>query len=245
MVISLAMPREPGTVLLFDSAGVMEWIKLMRGVKAIVELAEEGSLDDSLRPATLMRQHHQEAHLRDPASAQKLPGQQQQQQQASDERRSRWYLMHEPPLQKLREHIAGAGAGLGPGDSAAHDDAEARRLSIEALDQLRAVFGEFLDTGECILTMRLIFSWSCNLDERFLRCLSRHSPHALLVFCHFGVLLHWIDRAWWLDGWGTHLVSTISGIIERAEGEGAGAASGCWRREWLKWPREQIGLPAL
>lgn len=292
LIISMAMPRQTktqttttrgaqtttkttGAAITWDGTGVVEWARLMRGVKTIAELGETwlvegdmlwGTFQEKLLPRALEREQQQ--HLRDARRArQPLPGVSRMVPGAggfgvgagigstgsrrpggtlvggsshhdfnfSDvgKRRSRWYLMHEPPLAQLREAVA---AGMETPEEG--DEFAARQLCVKALDQLQLVYSSFLDHGESVQTVRLIFSWLCQVDQRYLDNLSRHDAYSLLLFAYFGVLLHWTDRAWWLEGWGPHIVESITNIL-------GGADAPARYREWLRWPREQIGMPPL
>lgn len=148
--------------------------------------------------------------------------------------------MHEPPLLPLREYILGGG---GDDDDASRMDIDGhtenmqvRQVCLKELEQLVFLFSSFLDQGENVQTVRLIFSWLCRLESLFLDKLSQHEPNCLLVFAHHAVLLHWTDRAWWMEGWGTRIVDSISIILGGKESK---------YQEWLKWPRMQVGLPEL
>lgn len=257
MIISMAMPRQAGPVDSWDNVGVAEWARLMRGVKTIAEAGEAlhsegdmlwGTFNEKLLPRALQLER-QELKMRRgraplPGVNVSSPGDSTRGSSISDglggnsdggnsKKRSRWYLMHEPPLASLREAILSETLE-GPGV----DDEKARQLCVVSLDNLQEVFESFLDQGENVQTVRLIFSWLIRVDQQFLDNLSRHTPHSLLLFAYFAVLLHWTDRAWWMEGWSSHIVESISHILG---GNDAPAAY----KQWLKWPREQIGLSSL
>lgn len=143
--------------------------------------------------------------------------------------------MHEPPLAALREYLLeGDGSRMEIEGSA--ENAEARDFCLQELEQLVFVFSSFLDQGENIQTVRLIFSWLCRLEEKYLDYLSQHEPYCLILFTYHAVLLHWTDRAWWMDGWGSRIIDSISIILGGSESK---------YKEWMKWPRMQVGLPEL
>lgn len=257
LIISMAMPRPPGAVYSWDSTGVPEWARLMHGVRTISELGAAwrtegdmlcGTFNEKVLPRALQREQRelQMRRRRGPLPGiGNSPGATAGSSShdfdfdfgGSNKRRSRWYLMHEPPLAPMRELVL-SGA-LDAAKDVEDDAAEVRQLCVNALDNLQDVFQSFLDHGESVQTVRLIFAWLCQVDQLFFDSLSRHNPHCLLLFSYFGVLLHWTDRAWWMEGWGPHIVDSISNIL------GGAADMPARFKEWLRWPREQIGLPSL
>lgn len=267
LIISMAMPRpQPAAaVRSWGSVGVLEWVRLMRGVKTIADLGETwltegdmllGTFNEKVLPRALQREQREQQMRRGRAtmsgfaafSARGSSGGGSSTTTATstttsgtttatgNKRRSRWYLMHEPPLTQMREAVLSGHLDAADGSE---DAAEVRQLCVKALDNLQHVFQSFLDHGESVQTVRLIFSWLCQVDQLFLDSLSRHNPACLLLFSYFGVLLHWTDRAWWMEVWGPHIVESISSIL------GGAADMPAQFKEWLKWPREQIGLPSL
>lgn len=261
LIISLAMPRSPDRVFSWDSSGAVEWVRLMRGTKTIADMGEawlvegdmlESTFNEKVLPRALHREASSREHGLGPSNRRddgrpgrtgsllagaRLGGSSPHDFNFSGatKRRSRWYVMHEPPLARLREAVA-----VGPFEEstagAGDVEIEARHLCLKALEELQLVYTSFLDHGESVQTVRYIFSWVCQLDQRYLDSLSRHNAPCLLLFAYFGVLLHWTDRAWWLEGWGPHIIEAISNILGGVESK---------YKEYLRWPREQVGLPGL
>lgn len=241
-IISMAMPwshKDPISPVTWDSIGVHEWIRLLRGIRTISDLGQEwgvegdaflGARNEGTMPRQLYREVFQNrgrasSDVRDAASSSS---------ENHPERRSRWHVMHQPPLAALRDYIAADHVGDVEIESEGKD--ELREICLTELDQLVSVFASFLDHGESIQTVRLIFSWLCRLEARFLDSLSQHDPRCLLVFTYHAVLLHWTDRAWWMEGWGPRIIDSVSSILGGADSK---------YKEWLKWPRLQVGLPEL
>lgn len=234
----MAMPwpqRSPGSPVTFDTIGVHEWIRLLRGIRTISDLGETwgtdgdaflGARNEATMPRQLSREHGRTragSDVRDATNSTEDPSR----------KRSRWHVMHEPPLAALREFIT---ADDGGAKMEGEEKDEVRNTCLKELDELVFVFSSFLDHGEGIQTVRLIFSWLCRLDARFLDNLIAHDPYSLLVFTYHAVLLHWTDRAWWMEGWGPRIIDSISSILGGADSR---------YKEWFRWPRMQAGLPDL
>ncbi|KAJ4410228.1 hypothetical protein N0V82_009311 [Gnomoniopsis sp. IMI 355080] len=240
-IISMAMPwshKDPSSPVTWDSIGVHEWIRLLRGVRTISDLGQEWGVEGDAflggrNAGTMPRQLYRElfegraragSDGRDPVNSSS---------ENHPERRSRWHVMHQPPLEALKDCITADIDGV---EMESEEKDEMRDICLKELDQLDFVFASFLDHGESIQTVRLIFSWLCRLEARFLDSLSRHDPNCLLVFTYHAVLLHWTDRAWWMEGWGPRIIDSVSSILGGADSK---------YKEWLKWPRIQVGLPEL
>ncbi|GME39063.1 C6 transcription factor [Neofusicoccum parvum] len=202
-------------MLFFDgeeTGRVAEWVRLLRGIKAVVDpwrawMVADGGVAGDIGAA--MREGMRPGRLWEGWRWEKGGGE------------------GEGRVAELRPPLANLGEFIGR-DWVYSVEEEERRICLQALEQLNQVFSAFLEHGEDILTVRLIFSWSCQVEHEFLVQLSQHRPHALLVFSYFGVLLHWIDKTWWLEGWGTHLVHGIAAMIDARY------------HEWLQWPLQQI-----
>ncbi|KAL1625937.1 hypothetical protein SLS56_007083 [Neofusicoccum ribis] len=105
-------------------------------------------------------------------------------------------------------------------------------VCLVAVEELMSIFEAWEMYGEDVLTMRAVFGWAISVDEGFLVALGRREARALVVFAFYGVLLHWVDGHWWVNGWGRRLVARVEELVE--EGEEA--------RRWLRWPVEQVEL---
>lgn len=77
---------------------------------------------------------------------------------------------------------------------------------------------------------QFIFAWLYRLDDRFVSCLRRKRPLALLLLAYYCVLLKTMEKLWFMAGWSDHIVGRVRHII--------GTEFGIW----LKWPIEQVGL---
>lgn len=74
-----------------------------------------------------------------------------------------------------------------------------------------------------------IFIWLFRVQDDYLELLKRHSQEALVIFAYFCVILKRLDHHWWIEGWSTHLMEKIWGILDEEH------------RLWVRWPIEEIG----
>lgn len=66
--------------------------------------------------------------------------------------------------------------------------------------------------------------------EEYLTRLQQRQPAALIIFAHFGAVLHSLKRFWFLDGWARDIVEVVDDIL------------GDYWKPWTAWPREVVGL---
>jgi hypothetical protein len=100
-------------------------------------------------------------------------------------------------------------------------------ILTSAIDDLRKSFivysqGIVFETSD-------IFIWLFRVQDDYLELLKRHSQEALVIFAYFCVILKRLDHHWWIEGWSTHLVEKIWGILDEEH------------RLWVRWPIEEIG----
>jgi len=74
------------------------------------------------------------------------------------------------------------------------------------------------------------FIWLHSVPQDFVTKLHQRQPFALLVFAHFGALLHRLDHIWVTAGWGGRIVSVVAEIL------------GSYWDRWMQWPREAVGI---
>lgn len=79
-------------------------------------------------------------------------------------------------------------------------------------------------------------SWSAPLmwlhfsPDDFLIRLNQRQPIALLIFAHFGVLLHGLTNYWFFHGWGQAIVAAVDELL------------GDYWSDWMQWPRDAVKL---
>ncbi|KAH7368395.1 hypothetical protein B0T11DRAFT_63899 [Plectosphaerella cucumerina] len=60
--------------------------------------------------------------------------------------------------------------------------------------------------------------------------LQQRQPPALILFAHFGVLVHEIRHFWFIGAWGKEIVDVVSDLL------------GAYWAPWVSWPLESVGL---
>jgi hypothetical protein len=130
------------------------------------------------------------------------------------------------------------------GQQAATPDADefssTAAVCLKALDALigiyAATYGRHVGTdGEVTYDgppeNQFVFGWLYRVESRFVACVRRREPYALLVLAHYAVLLNGdaVQRGWYVKGWKEHIIATVDGYL---------AEDSC--REWMRWPMEQL-----
>ncbi|KAK5159832.1 hypothetical protein LTS14_001937 [Recurvomyces mirabilis] len=70
--------------------------------------------------------------------------------------------------------------------------------------------------------------WIQFLSEDFLARLYQRQPYALVLFAHFGALMHSLDRVWCFEGWGKRIVLVVGEIL------------GSYWDGWMSWCRAYV-----
>jgi hypothetical protein len=74
-----------------------------------------------------------------------------------------------------------------------------------------------------------VYYWLYCMEDDFLDLIVQRQPLALVVFAHFVVLLRVLSSCWWMQGWTTHLMQEIWGLLDEDH------------RLWICWPIEELG----
>lgn len=74
------------------------------------------------------------------------------------------------------------------------------------------------------------FMWVFLTPEEYFVLLQQRQPPALLLFAHFGALLHYLNGYWWMEGCGKSIVSVVNGYL------------GSYWNPWMDWPKHAVGL---
>lgn len=74
-----------------------------------------------------------------------------------------------------------------------------------------------------------VYYWLYCMEDDFLDLIVQRRPLALVVFAHFVVLLRVLSGCWWMQGWTTHLMQEIWGLLDEDY------------RLWICWPIEELG----
>ena len=73
------------------------------------------------------------------------------------------------------------------------------------------------------------FTWLYQMTDEFLERLQRHDVIPLILYAHFVVLMHDMERFWYLRGWTHHV---MRGIYEALPAE---------NKSWIRWPMAMVG----
>lgn len=75
----------------------------------------------------------------------------------------------------------------------------------------------------------VVFAWLYRMSDGFLERLQQRCPIPLVIYAHFVVLMHEMERFWYMKGWTHHV---MGGIHEALLPE---------YRTWIKWPVASVG----
>ncbi|KAL4749325.1 hypothetical protein BDW72DRAFT_214131 [Aspergillus terricola var. indicus] len=109
-------------------------------------------------------------------------------------------------------------------------DGHEREVYCAAIGHLSDCFTICLNNGWRLETAD-VFMWLLRIPHDFLFLLNGHQPHAMVIIAYFCVLLHQLERMWWMKNWGTHILSQIHHLLPEPI-----------YKAWLQWPMEQIGF---
>lgn len=117
------------------------------------------------------------------------------------------------------------------GDAATYDD------SLRTLRRCRMYSRQFETMDAATLE-----SWGCNRDmsgpmvfihlapQKYFDLLDQRQPPALVLFAHFGAMLHGVNHLWFFEGWGSGIVGVVDELL------------GNYWRPWIRWPLECTGM---
>lgn len=60
----------------------------------------------------------------------------------------------------------------------------------------------------------LALAWPIIASVSYLSLLRKQDPMALVIFAHYGVILHTMNKLWWLKGLGVRLMRAISEVLD-------------------------------
>ncbi|KAH6691489.1 hypothetical protein F5X68DRAFT_267653 [Plectosphaerella plurivora] len=63
--------------------------------------------------------------------------------------------------------------------------------------------------------------------------LQQRQPQALILFAHFGVLMHDLRQFWFIGAWGKEIVEVVGDLL------------GSYWAPWVSWPMEAVGLGSV
>ncbi|KAI0466137.1 hypothetical protein F4859DRAFT_498376, partial [Xylaria cf. heliscus] len=125
----------------------------------------------------------------------------------------------EEPLQKFREFVA----------SQTFENAE---TCLRGLDGMIPIYGATYGDKDANFDgpseYQFVFGWLYRLQRPFISCLQRRNPTALIILAYYAVLLRTMENLWFMDGWSSHLLATVRGLVEDEY------------TVWLRWPTESL-----
>jgi hypothetical protein len=100
----------------------------------------------------------------------------------------------------------------------------------EAVERLQLVYQSETLIGETPLVKApgLIWTWPILLPGNFTRLLMERRPEALIILCHYAVLLHRRRRIWLVGNAGQMLIVEITQFL------------GTYWKDWLDWPNQML-----
>jgi hypothetical protein len=118
-------------------------------------------------------------------------------------------------LSELREHVSAISL---PSES------EENVLSVDVLQQCYSNRYGGVDSE-----YHVAFGWLYRMSDDFIDRLQRRDSLPLVIYAHFVVLLHDMERFWYMEGWTHHV---MKGIYE---------ALGSGDNPWIRWPMAKVG----
>ena len=98
----------------------------------------------------------------------------------------------------------------------------------DALAQLRECFVRMNNKTVSECEVSLAFLWPVMIPQNYLTLLNNRKPLALIILAHYCVILHHLDRYWWMRGWATHIMNNIQRELNDS-----------WQY-WIQWPSNVI-----
>jgi hypothetical protein len=110
---------------------------------------------------------------------------------------------------------------------------ESEQACREAVGNLHLVYQSEWSMGEIVpeKAYGLIWTWPILLSSVFTNLLMKRSPEALIILCHYAVLLHRRRHIWLVRNAGQMLISEITRFL------------GTYWLHWLDWPNEMLSDP--
>jgi hypothetical protein len=104
-----------------------------------------------------------------------------------------------------------------------------------AVSHLQLIYQSELSAGEVSQEEQqspgLIWAWPVLLSGDFTGLLMKRKPEALIILCHYAVLLHQHRRMWLVGNAGWMLIEAITRFL------------GTYWKQWLDWPNQMLEEP--
>jgi hypothetical protein len=177
-------PRK-GNWLLFGEDGMLEWLFLIKGVKAVIEKVGVAKIFDGFEPQQLVDVENELDQPRRQDNSPITPV-------------VRW----EKPLEEVRMFISSS-------------DLDQRATFTKAIDHMIPCFEHAYgrpDThpdGIGGAHGRPVLSWFYHLDASLVECFHHKNPVALILLAFFTVALKSSENHWFIRGWSEHMMKGI------------------------------------
>lgn len=125
---------------------------------------------------------------------------------------------YEAQLSELREHVS---ATSPPSES---------EENVRAVDILLDCYSNRYCGVDS--EYHVAFAWLYRMSDDFLDRLQQRDAIPLIIYAHFVVLMHEMEKFWYMKGWTHHV---MKGIYEALESE---------HTPWIKWPMARVGYIA-
>lgn len=108
-------------------------------------------------------------------------------------------------------------------------DSEAKTACRDAVDHLqRVLLAELVPQDQQASAIGLIWAWPVLLSGVFTDLLMQRRPEALIILCHYAVLLHHQRQLWFVGDTGRSLITGITSFL------------GTYWKQWLAWPNQML-----
>lgn len=102
-------------------------------------------------------------------------------------------------------------------------------ILLEAVDALKRSYSFSNRNFSEHDKLRGFYTWLFKISDEYLDLLKDADSEALCVLAYYSVLLKQLERYWWLEGWGVHLIQRIYLLLSDEY------------RLLIRWPIEEIG----
>jgi hypothetical protein len=125
-------------------------------------------------------------------------------------------LEHEKQLADMREHVFFVTTELSE-----------REDNLRSVDILQECYTNRY--GGVDSEYHVVFAWLYRMSDAFTERLQQRDPITLIIYAHFIVLMHEMERFWYMKGWTHHVMSGIFNAIAIEH------------IPWIRWPMAIVG----
>jgi hypothetical protein len=172
--------------LFAEQGRLAEWVRLIRGMKTVIEHTNQNFLTTPLRPMFVYG-----SRLRTTSSFHDLGSIERGRELTRDLRQAIYHhVFHDQTLWDICAEAL---------------DALSKTLGVAMA--VNEEEGPSLQTGD-------VFAWILELSDQYLDLLLQEDPYALAIFAHFCVALRQIEWVWWTEGLSRRLLMQIYPVLD-------------------------------